>query len=413
MNTRDFSDDFFSIGNIALLTRVTRNDAYDFNFRDHFDCRSVVADTDLPVLLHIGAIEDYARVEKTLAGMGMRLLVSEQEHLRCSLIEKWYPVIKSHTPFTIVYDELPDLDELAAHFSFPVFVKGNRQTSRHEKTKCIIENAEDYERLRDEWKQDPILAWQKAAIREYVPLQAIDAEPYPGQVPISCEFRFFYYAGQCMGYGPYWHTRPAYSMTPEDEKKAFALTDWAAYVIPASFIAIDIAKTASGEWIIIEINDAQESGFAELNPLPLWESTIQAMQEPNVIPIEEFPEGTVILSGEPLQGVAKEDFQASLSDIHTTQDLVDRYVQAHNHFWFIEDDVYDYIQGSKEYEEARNEVEAWGRIMDELQDRLIKKAKEERLFDERGRGLLKQLERFMSQYGYQDGRGWWVPISCG
>lgn len=78
------------------------------------------------VLLHIGAIGDYAGVEKTLAAMGMRLLMSEQEHLHCSLIEKWYPVIKKHTPFTMVYHELPDLEELTAHFTFPVFVKGNR-----------------------------------------------------------------------------------------------------------------------------------------------------------------------------------------------------------------------------------------------------------------------------------------------
>jgi hypothetical protein len=315
----------------------------------------------------------------------------------------------------MVYDELPDLKELTAHFTFPVFVKGNRQTSRHTKSKCIIENAEDYEHLRDEWKRDPILSWQKAAIREFVPLQAVNAKPYPGQVPISCEFRFFYYAGQCMGYGPYWHTVPAYSLSPEDEKKVFALTDWAARMIAASFMAIDVAKTVSGEWIIIEVNDAQESGFAELNPIALWDNTITAMQVPNWLPLESFAEDTVILAGEPLRDTSDSEFRASLSEIRSTQDLVDRYVQVHNHCWFIEDSVYDYVEGTDEYDEACRTVDSWFRIMDELQDQVIQRAKEEKLFGEReeGSGLAKQLEEFMSKYGYRDGRGWWVPVSCG
>lgn len=54
------------------------------------------------------------------------------------------------------------------------------------------------------------------------------------------------------------------------------LTDWAAERLGAIFPAIDVAKTASGEWIIIEVNDAQESGFVGINPIMLWKNTIEA-----------------------------------------------------------------------------------------------------------------------------------------
>ena len=48
------------------------------------------------------------------------------------------------------------------------------------------------------------------------------------------------------------------------------LTDWAAERLGAIFPAIDVAKTASGEWIIIEVNDAQESGhMPESVPTPV------------------------------------------------------------------------------------------------------------------------------------------------
>jgi hypothetical protein len=46
-----------------------------------------------------------------------------------------------------------------------------------------------------------------------------------------------------------------------------------------------------GKW-----GDAQESGYAEINPLALWTSTINAMQNRTWIPVEEFlPERAVIM----------------------------------------------------------------------------------------------------------------------
>ena len=144
MDIRKISDDFFTIGNIAILYRKTGNDVYDFNFRNNFECRSIISEIDVPVLLHIGAVEDYAGIEAALEELGMRLLVYEEEHLRCSTIEKWYPVLKEKTPFTKVYDELPSVEELLKDFTFPVFVKGNRQTNRHRKSQCIIDNEDQY-----------------------------------------------------------------------------------------------------------------------------------------------------------------------------------------------------------------------------------------------------------------------------
>lgn len=123
MNLQSISDDFFSIGDIAILYRNSNNSNYDFPFRNHFDCHSVVSAVKQPVLLHIGAIEDYDAVSDTLNEMGMKLLVPEKEHLRCSTIEGWYPALKEKTPFTRVYETLPPLEELLRDFSFPVFIE--------------------------------------------------------------------------------------------------------------------------------------------------------------------------------------------------------------------------------------------------------------------------------------------------
>ena len=54
-------------------------------------------------------LESYGAVERTIEEMGMKILVHEAEHLRCGIIEKWYPVLKDRTLFTKIYDELPEV----------------------------------------------------------------------------------------------------------------------------------------------------------------------------------------------------------------------------------------------------------------------------------------------------------------
>ncbi|MEI3218504.1 MAG: hypothetical protein V8S08_01340 [Lachnoclostridium sp.] len=94
MDIRQVSDDFFKIGEMAILYKTTFNDVYDFDFRNYFECKSVISGVDKPVLLHIGAVEDYSGVTALLDEMGMEPLVPEEEHLRCSTMEGWYPVLR-------------------------------------------------------------------------------------------------------------------------------------------------------------------------------------------------------------------------------------------------------------------------------------------------------------------------------
>ncbi len=202
-------------------------------------------------------------------------------------------------------------------------------------------------------------------------------------------------------------------MNPEDEKVAIELSEWTAHRVATCFIAVDLAKTAAGEWIVIEVDDAQESGFVGVNPLPLWKNTVEAAQNRTWLSVEDaFLEGTVIMGGDPVPDMSVDEMKAVIQKISTTQELVDAYVQAHNKFWYIEDDLYDYEEDTDEYKEVKAVVDAWGDMMDSLSDRVMATAKEEGLLAERqpNAGTIKQLEEFMKKYGYRDGRGWWVEI---
>lgn len=131
------------------------------------------------------------------------------------------------------------------------------------------------------------------------------------------------------------------------------------------------------------------------------------------IPAEDFlEEGAVIIFSDPLPDKTIEEMWDIAKNYSTTQQLVDAYVDAHNKFWWIEDDVYDYEEGSEGYKQARAIADAWGEIMDYLEEQVMICAKEEGLLTARQKnsGTIKQLETFMKKYGYRDGRGWWVEI---
>lgn len=61
---------------MAILYKTMFHDVYDFDFRNYFECKSVISGVDNPVLLHIGVIEDYLGVTALLDEMGMKLRCS-------------------------------------------------------------------------------------------------------------------------------------------------------------------------------------------------------------------------------------------------------------------------------------------------------------------------------------------------
>ena len=128
---------------------------------------------------------------------------------------------------------------------------------------------------------------------------------------------------------------------------------------------------------------------------------------------EMFKEETVIMGGDPLPEKTIEEMWDIAGNLSSTQELVDAYAGVHNKFWWVEDIVYDYEEGTPGYKKAYANRNAWGDLMDCLEEHLIQTAKAE--------GLMKEDEKYprsivaklpvMKHYGYRDGNGWWVRIN--
>ena len=115
----------------------------------------------------------------------------------------------------------------------------------------------------------------------------------------------------------------------------------------------------------------------------LWKNTIEAAQNRTWLSVEDvFEEGTVIMGRDPLPDKTLEEIRDIVDQITKTQDLVAVFAAA------------------------------WGDLMDSLEERVIQRAKEERLMaeDEEHPYSIVALTPIMEMYGFRDGRGWWVPI---
>lgn len=266
--------------NIALVDRklfvvseAVGVSVYDFDFELHFSCsHPYQIEGQAPCVLRIGPIPDYEAEYNDKAALGLRLANSPTEHKLASELEHWYPLINDLTPRTLVFDVLPEVSVIEAAFAWPVFIKGSRQTSKHDPGLSIAQSRSQYEQIVQRYKEDPILHWQKPVVREFVQLAAV-AGHVPGKVVPSMEYRSFWWHGECVGWGRYWYQVAPYD--PEDAERGLEVAQEVARRLAVPFLVVDFAKTADGRWIVIECNDAQESGYVAVSPHTLWRNVLE------------------------------------------------------------------------------------------------------------------------------------------
>lgn len=271
----NFKDiDFFELESAIWVANKTLNiPAYDFKFSPLFKTSRPRIENNVSVVSRIGAIQDYEKVYNMFYTYGFDLINTPLEHYLASELERWYPVIKHLTPKSKVYDKFPALEVFYNDFSFPVFIKGNRQTAKHNSDLSIAYNKDDFLRIQKAYVNDTILHWQKVVIRDFINLKPVDYTAVD-KVPISFEFRSFWWKKELVGVGHYWFQYISYSWTDAEKSGAIEIAREAANLIDVPFIAIDLALTKDDEWIVIECNDAQESGYCGVKPIELWQNII-------------------------------------------------------------------------------------------------------------------------------------------
>ena len=212
--------------------------------------------------------EQYAQLYQALLDKGIRLISDPAQYRHCHYLPESYAAIAGQTPRSVWLPTGPELDMdrvmalLEPFGDLPVIVKDYVKSRKHEWNEaCFIPSATDraeVERVVRRFMelQGPDLA-EGLVFREFVDLQPIGSHPKSG-MPLTEEYRLFFFDGDPLYTAEYWESG-AYAGTPPPADIVVQV----ARRVGSRFFTMDVAKRTNGDWIIVELGDAQVAGLPE------------------------------------------------------------------------------------------------------------------------------------------------------
>ena len=219
----------------------------------------------------------YTETYADLVVQGYELANSPQQHRFCADINVWSSVLGDFTPATYPasygWDRLPEGSYV---------LKGVTNSRKHKwNTHMFAPTKADVPAVFARLLDDSLIAPQGIVAREYIPLRKL-GDSING-LAFTHEYRLFYWRGQFIAGGFYWSSFEDAENFREVPAGARELGDRIARKIArprpeapwARFYVLDVAETAAGEWILIEVNDGQMSGLSEIDPVEFYRALWQ------------------------------------------------------------------------------------------------------------------------------------------
>lgn len=235
--------------------------------RKHFRPATVEYRSQVPpkslVIPRYSALPFYGELERELALNGSRLINTHEQHQWIADCMQWAGpggALEGLTPQT--WD---NWSRLPAPGSYVLKGRTNSKKSRWS-SHMFAASTGSVPMIAQRLLEDSLIREQGIVVRKYVPLKKLGEGL--NEQPIVNEWRTFWLAHNrrvsCLGHGFYWK-----GSHPELEAAAFfpptAMVRAAGAAMRvadhATFFAIDVAETAEGNWIVIEVNDGSQSGL--------------------------------------------------------------------------------------------------------------------------------------------------------
>jgi len=250
--------------------------------KKHFTCiDSRMLLKDNLVIARFSALPFYKEQENDFAYAGCQMINTYEQHMYIADLGNWYMDLSGFTPRTWnLLHAIPD--------DGPFVLKGETNSKKffwnsHMFAKYKKAAIEVHGRL----MADSMLQYQKIYIRQYVPLEVL-ADGLQG-LQVTREYRFFVYKNKILSGGFYWSSHSediranGISIDPDEVPLDFlnAIIDKVQNTElsePPTYYVIDVAKTAAGEWILIELNDGQQSGLSDNDPDVLYKNLREALK---------------------------------------------------------------------------------------------------------------------------------------
>lgn len=230
--------------------------------------RSQVEAGDL-VIPRFSALPWYKEFEADVQWNKGKLLNTYRQHCYVADLRNWYYDLGDYTPRTWFYlDQIPT--------EGPFVLKGQTNSKKFNwKTHMFARDKYEASEVHSRLAADGHVGAQQIYVRQYVPLRKL-AQGLQG-LPISEEYRFFVLDGKVVSGAFYWSSHTEYIEEEVGFKPDPKLVpkDWLDKVVSivapkVRFFVVDVARTEDGDWIVIELNDGQQSGLSDNDPHELY-----------------------------------------------------------------------------------------------------------------------------------------------
>lgn len=220
------------------------------------------------------ALPYYRELEQDINSLGARMINTYRQHRYIADLGDWSQDFEGITPETWSnLDMVPDS-------AFPVIVKGETNSKKFQwDTHFFAKTRRDAVDVMCRLQEDGFISDQWIYFRRFVPLKTYTIGLRG--VPISKEFRVFICRGNVLSRGYYWSSHvDDLPDVPDANEIPKALLDQVIERVgkSADYYTVDVAQTEKGEWIVIELNDGQQSGLSENDPNVLYSNLAKVLR---------------------------------------------------------------------------------------------------------------------------------------
>jgi hypothetical protein len=255
------------------VSQQAQNNSYFFDYDDFKQTRQLKiyhAPDSKELMIYRGwmmPVEMYKDLYDQLLTNNLQLINSPEQYQHCYYLPDSYHHIKQHTPMSVFTDDskLPndtDLQSLLKDFADkPIIVKDYVKSQKHYWSEaCFIPDASNLVHVKKVVstfidKQGD--GFQGGLVfREFVKLKSVGTHPQ-SQMPLTEEYRIFILNKKPISCCQYWRTGNYQQSELLNLEQFESVFD----AINSNFFTMDIAKTQTGEWIVIELGDGQVAEY--------------------------------------------------------------------------------------------------------------------------------------------------------
>lgn len=216
----------------------------------------------------------FRELEADVKILGSSLINTYKQHSYVADITNYYADLEDLTFKT--WFRLEDIPE-----DKQFVLKGLTNSRKHNwKTHMFAANKREAIEVASRLYDDPLINSQGICVREFVPLNNLMTAI--NGMPISEEYRFFVLDRIILGGAFYWSSHiDELSEMPQASNVPQGFLDEIVNRVgdKIRFFVVDIAKTASGKWIVVELNDGCMSGLSENNSHMIYQNMKKALEK--------------------------------------------------------------------------------------------------------------------------------------